>query len=147
MSPRAVLLRVLLCISLVLNGWGYAAASTQVHRMHATAEETAHATVAMAHSAMPCHALDHHGDGHSGLHAAADMASATNACDDTDGGKSNPDCCTSSQCACDCMQHATATPAHAPALPAVIARATDARAMGPDHPAPTLASPIRPPIV
>ncbi|HEY5849873.1 MAG TPA: CopL family metal-binding regulatory protein [Lysobacter sp.] len=147
MSPRAVLLRVLLCISLVLNGWGYASASTQMHHMHATAEEAAPGTAALANAAMPCHALDEHGDNHSAWHAAADMASATTACDDTDGGKSKPDCCTSAQCACDCLQHATATPAHAPALPAVIARAADARAMSPDRPAPTLASPIRPPIV
>ncbi|HEY5802074.1 MAG TPA: CopL family metal-binding regulatory protein [Lysobacter sp.] len=139
MSPRAVLIHLLLCISLVLNGSAYAVASTQMHRMHAAA------ATAMATTALPCH--DTHGSQHAGMHASADTASTASACHDSEDGRSAPDCCKSTQCSCDCLQHATATLAGISTLPAVIAGASVVRAMSPDHAAPTLASPIRPPIV
>lgn len=143
MSPRALLLRVLLILSLVLNGSGYAVASTQMHLAHMA---TVHSTIAAADmhdAAPPCHEQGGQHAGQSGMH---DMATNAAACDDAVTRHAAPDCCQSSQCACDWLQHATATLAQVPVLPSMAVRAPDVRAMHCSHAAPALANPIRPPI-
>lgn len=144
MPLHAFLLRALLCLSLVLNGSGYAVASTQMQLMHVAATQASLA--ATAHTAPPCHEQLHEGSAAPSLHVMADMASSAAACDGSHGSQAAPDCCQSSQCACDCLQYATATLADVPALPAVIEHAAETRALSPSHVAPTLANPIRPPI-
>lgn len=143
MPLRAFLLRALLCLSLVLNGSGYAVASTQMQLMHVAATQAALAAAAPA--APPCHEQLHEGSAVPSMHVMADMASST-ACDDGHGSQAGPDCCQSSQCACDCLQYATATLADVPALPAVIEHAAEIGPLSPSHVAPALANPIRPPI-
>ncbi len=144
MSLRAFLLRALLCLSLVLNGSGYAVASTQMQLMHVAAMQPSQA--AAAQTAAPCHEQLHPGSAAPSMHVMADMASSAAACDDGHGSPAAPDCCQSSQCACDCLQYATATLAEGPDLPAMIERAAEVRAPSPSHVAPALANPIRPPI-
>lgn len=135
MSPRALLLRVLLCISLVLNGSGYAVAATQMHMAHLAADNVA----AMDDADMPpCHS---HGDS---VEAVAKPAPMTD-CESTHA-PTQPDCCQSSQCACDCLQHATATLVQLPSPAATIARAPGIATMHDGHAAPALANLIRPPI-
>ncbi len=144
MLLRAFLLRALLCLSLVLNGSGYAVASTQMQLMHVAATQASLA--AAAQDAPPCHEQRDERSAAPALHVMADMASSAVACDDSHGSQATPDCCQSSQCACDCLQYATATLADVPALPAVIERAAELRAPSFSHVAPALANPIRPPI-
>jgi hypothetical protein len=145
MPLRAFLLRALLCLSLVLNGSGYAVASTQMQLTHVAATQASLA--AAAQIAPPCHEQRHDNDAAPSMHMMVDMASSAAACDDSQGSHASPDCCQSSQCACDCLQYATATLADVPALPAVIEHAAEIRALSPSHVAPALANPIRPPIV
>jgi hypothetical protein len=140
MPLRAFLLRALLCLSLVLNGSGYAVAPTQMQVMHVAATQAA---LAMAHQ--PCHEQLHEGSAAPTMHVMADTASS-GACDDGHGSQSAPDCCKSSQCACDCLQYATATLTDVPALPALIERTAPLLSLSPGHVAPALANPIRPPI-
>lgn len=144
MPLRAFLLRALLCLSLVLNGSGYAVASTQMQLMHVAAAQASLA--AAAQKAPPCHEQLHEGSTAPSTHLMADTASSAAACDDSHGSKAAPDCCQSSQCACDCLQYATATLANVPALPALIEHAAELGALSPSHVAPALANPIRPPI-
>ncbi|UNK49779.1 CopL family metal-binding regulatory protein [Lysobacter sp. S4-A87] len=143
MSLRAFLLRALLCLSLVLNGSGYAVASTQMQLTHMAATQASLAAAAQV--APPCHTQVDEGTAVATGHVMGDMASSA-ACDDRHGSQASPDCCQSSHCACDCLQYATATLADVPALPAVIERAAEIRALSPSHVAPALANPIRPPI-
>jgi hypothetical protein len=141
MPLRAFLLRALLCLSLVLNGSGFAVASTLMQLMHVAATQASLA----AQTSPPCHEQRHDERAAATLHVMADIASST-ACEDGHGSQAAADCCQSSHCACDCLQYATATLADVRAMPAMIERAAEIQALSPSHVAPALANPIRPPI-
>lgn len=143
MSPFAILLRVLLSISLVLNGMGTAVAATRMLVDHA-ATSVARTVVATTEvvATLPC-------EQHHGMAAAVSEGPAPIAAADTGAVKTKhptPDCCKSGKCGCACLQ---ATPAAllVMSLPqAVIARGAGVRAMKPEHASPALPQLIRPPI-
>ena len=127
MPVRLILLRLLLCVALLLNGTASAMAAA---RMAIPAAEPQ--GMAMQ-SAAPCHdmaTMDH----------AAEPAQASQGSDPA------PDCCTSGICQCTCVHAAQI------ALPFVLAPAFDARgarialSMPAGHAQPALPHPIRPPI-
>ena len=91
-----LVLRLLLCLLLVLNGTGYASAATQMSLAHIAMQ--AHAD----HRAPPCHDAAPHDEVASSLHAHADEDCAMSG-----SSAATPDCCQSSRCNCDCLQHAT----------------------------------------
>ncbi|WP_216957916.1 MULTISPECIES: CopL family metal-binding regulatory protein [unclassified Lysobacter] len=130
-----LVLRALLCLMLVLNGTGYTAAATQMGLAHlamsAPGEQAA---------TPPCHGESSH-DEVAAMHAHADDDCATAGMDD-----GAPDCCQSSHCNCDCLQHATAAIAifSVPAgLPPERHRAQPRQI---DRPSPPLPHLLRPPI-
>ncbi|MDR0182177.1 CopL family metal-binding regulatory protein [Lysobacter arvi] len=100
---RRIAFRLLLCLMLVLNGTGYAVAATQMNVAHVAAAVAA----LEAESKAPCH-------------ESAQAASAAHPHDADASTAGAPSCCQSSQCSCDCLQHATgamsvlAMPAQAP---------------------------------
>ena len=132
---RRIVLRLLLCLMVVLNGTGYAVAATQMHLAH-----VANAVATQEADAVPpCH------------EAAASKNAATSAYShaadparQADPGV--PSCCQSSLCNCDCLQHATAAMAVI-ALPAgapIGAGIAQPRVV--DRLAPALPNLLRPPI-
>ena len=107
---RRIAFRLLLCLMLVLNGMGYAVAGTQMNMTHVAMAVAAYE----AANNPPCHEA-------APVEPVAGMAHSHDAqmADASDPGV--PSCCQSSQCNCDCLQHATAAmsvvavPADAPA--------------------------------
>lgn len=91
------LFRLLLCLSLVLNGTGYAVASTQMQIAHwGMAVDTA------AKAAKPpCHDAGEQASHDAGAAAMNDGTAASSHGDQSG-------CCQSALCTCDCLQHATA---------------------------------------
>lgn len=143
-SLAAIALRLLLCLGLILNGSGYAFAATQKQLTHVAMAQThaSHHAAAAADgmSASPCHSQDEAGA------MAADHASHQASHQDPGKHGQAPDCCQSSQCVCDCLQHASLAIVGLPAPPSLAARAPSLHPLRAGHAAPTLANPIRPPI-
>ena len=143
MSTWPALLRVLLSIGLILNGSGYAVASTHMQMGYM-------ATVALAPLSTgdpvtvaqpPC---QHHDSG-----ASAPATQLPDAASYTAPAKSthpSPDCCKSGACRCACVNHAQAgIPAYSFRY-AVIEHASAVRPLKPGHVTPALPHLIRPPI-
>lgn len=132
MSLRALVLRLLLCLTLVLNGSGYAVAATQMALAHGNA------SLSMHREAMPCgHTADVQASG-----AATDIASCT-----AHGAPPAPaDCCQSPQCSCDCLQHASVATPMAVVIAGAPSHTGIAREMHADHVPPLLPNLFRPPI-
>lgn len=154
MSLSALLLRVLLCVSLIANGVGFAQASTRMqlahasHRAHDVAGPGADGASVQCHpgmtmashggEAMP--AMDHAAMGH-GVSDANDASPATDQAPDEPA-----DCCDGKTCQCACTQHASAgfIPEVSPgAMPAHSAIAMGGNSQ---HASPRLPHLIRPPI-
>lgn len=131
--PRfAVLLRVLLCFVLLLNGAAYAHAATGM-AMGNAAKEQARGDAPPCHEGMDMAApMDHEGAGSSGHH------------DDADG---LPDCCKAGSCDGFCTHHASALtwrmPLDARLHPAMLTPAYRADA----HASVRLPHRLRPPIL
>lgn len=127
----AFLLRLLLCLSLMLNGWGYAFASTQMQASHmATAQQPA---------APPCHSMEQ--GGLASMHAAQEASPHA-----APAKHGSPDCCEASLCACDCLQHASLAMPEALAGVSAELHVAHASRIAAGHSAPALADLIRPPI-
>ncbi|MFC3549491.1 CopL family metal-binding regulatory protein [Lysobacter cavernae] len=134
MTPFAFLLRVLLCIGLVLNGSGFAVAVTQMQMAHMASAVVMMPVQAKAgdeDASQACH------DVTATAHAQASSASSKH--------DPAPDCCQSSQCACDCLQHVSAAMA-VQVADSLIIRAPSLRPMPTGHASPVLPNLIRPPI-
>lgn len=160
MSIGSILLRLMLCLSLVLSGPGMAAGAAHPQAMHATDAGTAGTGHAQADgAALPCHRhanTQHSGTQHAGMqhpgmqlagmqHAGMDAARATVPDTGSPAGNPTPDCCGSGACTCACMQAAQA------ALPSIRAPLVAGSEVPPiplaaGHAAPTLRHLIRPPI-
>lgn len=149
MSLFSLLLRVLLCVTLIANGVGFAQASTRMQLAHAThgahaaqvevastpAEECHPGMTMASHAGTPMPVMDHaamgHGDAGTGtLDSAADSA----------------DCCAGNTCQCACTQHASTA-----FIATVAAGATPAHSVlvvggSSQHASPRLPHLIRPPI-
>lgn len=139
MTRFHITLRLLLCLSLAVNGTSYAAAGVRM--------QLEHAAVAVAAAAVeaPCHG---HETGNA-VAAPADQASAGDhsaqaaAMDATHG---VPDCCKTSQCAFACAQQAQAAATMEFSGSAVIEHVLVVGTLTAAHPAPPLPHLIRPPI-
>ena len=142
MSTRAILLRLLLCVALVLNGAASAMTSVQVTQMHADEHEAVSAPVApmaIGESEMPCH--------HDGQSAHSDDAAGAAAPAKDKQPRQAPDCCKSSTCACACVhQTAAMVPMMASQEGVVSLHVGSVQTMALDHPTPALPHLIRPPI-
>ncbi|MFZ5656218.1 MAG: CopL family metal-binding regulatory protein [Pseudomonadota bacterium] len=118
MTPFSLLLRVLLCVSLIANGIGFAGASTRMQLVHANhgamslstqaaAAGCIHPATARALAAdrSPADGAAVHA-GHTGTDDAAgyaaDLGSVT-----PDAPAGDMDCCDGSDCQCACAQHAS----------------------------------------
>lgn len=132
MKPWPVLLRVVLVLSLLLNGLGSAMASAKMTMpaMPATAQER----VATAPAAS-CHDM-----------AAMDRAAAAAPEQAPQGKHPQPDCCKSGLCQCVCAHAAQFASPAMPALGFDGMRARLAQPMRSSHADPALPHLIRPPI-
>jgi len=135
MSLPAFLLRLLLCVTLVLNGSGYAVAGTQMQLKHiATAEQVHRLAAEVAHDApVPCHSQ------------VAEMSHETVQSGSAASQHTSPDDC-QTVCSCDCLQHASL--AMLDLMPPTPERLNvpSTRRIPAGHAAPALANLIRPPI-
>lgn len=141
MCLPAFLLRLLLCMTLVLNGSGYAVAATQMQMTHmATAEQEHRLATEVADEAQaPCHSQvpDEKEAAPAMSHDAVQSGSPAS--------HGSPDDC-QMLCSCDCLQHASLamTDPMPPASEQLNALST--RRIPAGHAAPALANLIRPPI-
>ncbi|SFK92683.1 CopL family metal-binding regulatory protein [Lysobacter sp. cf310] len=155
----SVLLRLLLCVGLILNGSAYAVASTQMQLTHMTAAiEAAALAQTSCHDGMPQDGMAANGMTHDGLSMAGmsmagmDHESMSASADHRHHGQgqapdaAQPDCCKSPTCTCSCLQPAPATAIAFAFGGAHIGHSLIARPMSVDHDAPALPYPIRPPI-
>lgn len=140
MSLPVFLLRLLLCMTLVLNGSGYAVAATQMQLTHmATAEQVHRLATEVAHEAQaPCHSQvpDEKEAAPAMSHDAVQSPASQHG---------SPDDC-QTLCSCDCLQHASL--AMVDPMPPASGRlnAPSTRRIPVGHAAPALANLIRPPI-
>lgn len=140
----SVLLRLLLCLGLILNGSAYAVASTQMQLTHVTAAlEAAAAKSSSCHEGMAMAGMDMSGMDMSGMHHAA-MSVAGGHGDH--GATPEPDCCKSQTCDCSCLQPVPATAIAFALGGAHVGHGPIAQPMPIGHDAPALPYPIRPPI-
>ena len=141
MSIRAILLRVLLSVSLVLNGATGAAAAVRMQMPHDDGQAVAALTAKSPESAsgeMPCH-----------QQATETSDDAPLPASDPEPAKSKhstPDCCKSSSCNCACVQAAQAPLASVFVHALLVDHSHSASPLSPGHPSPALPHLIRPPI-
>jgi len=137
----ALLLRFLLCISLILNGSGFAMASPHARMAHT--DSMAMPVVspeATAATEPPCHT-----EQHSAVHAS-EVSDEAHDGSPADSKSPAPDCCASDTCQCACMHQAQAAiPLHA-LTHGIVEHTGGARMRKSGHPAPALPHLIRPPI-
>ncbi len=143
MSPFALLLRILISISLILDGTGTAVSATRMVVEHAATTHSMPVRANVTAAAMrPCHHQD-------SMAVAAGTTQAAMAEVPSAGTKSShrsKDCCRSGNCGCACLQ---GTPAAMVALTlprAVLIDVAIASPIKPGHASPALPHLIRPPI-
>ncbi|WP_149193465.1 CopL family metal-binding regulatory protein [Luteimonas suaedae] len=156
MSAWSILLRMLLCLGLILNGSGYALASASMPMEHSLASASAADVVTPAARTaakdVPCH-QQKHGTSESAAAAARSPSSASlpgsqspNDEPPTETPDLACDCCESGLCRGTCMHQGQAAVPAASQYDAVPAHDCDARPARPGHAAPALSHLIRPPI-
>ncbi len=141
MSARAIMLRVLLCLALVLNGATPAMASAQMVQMHAAHLSDSRAVtpatqVVSVEPSASCHDQV----------VQAQPQHADEVADHQQPDQSDPGCCKSNVCTCACVHHAAAMAPLVVFHGASIAQGNSVRPMALSHPAPALPHQIRPPI-
>jgi hypothetical protein len=132
MSIGSILLRLMVCLCLILQGTQAAFAATAIE------QHVSHAAMAL-HAAAPCHA---HGKAAIAAHPAASMQGHMS----TGSGHPKPDCCQHATCSCDCAQFAIADILLHPMLRMELAPQRILLPMDEGLPAPLLPHLIRPPI-
>ena len=142
MSVPAFLLRVLLCMTLILNGSGYAVAATQMQLTDMAAAEQPHrlATEVARDAPAPCHSQVPVQK--EAAPAMSDDAVRSGSIGSQDG---SPDDC-HALCSCDCLQHASLAMMDLMAPASERLNAPSTRRIPAGHAAPALANLIRPPI-
>ncbi len=138
-----IVLRLLLCLSLVLNGTGYVMAATQMQLAHGALA----APAVMTPTASPCHdeGASNLGPGPHG--AMSHAAAGTDDIPPPAAHGDEPGCCQSSLCTCDCLQHATAAITSVATPAAVRPGRYTASPRETRPPAPVLHALLRPPII
>ncbi len=140
MPVSKILLRLLLCLCLILDGTGAAFAATRGPLPHAPVAKAS--PVAMAMATMPC------GD-HAGMAATPQrmaMAAISGDARSMPSKHALPDCCKSGHCSCACTQQGMATLAWLAMPGASIGHANAVSAIATAHPAPALPHLMRPPL-
>lgn len=154
MSLFSLLLRVLLCVSLIANGVGFAQASTRMQLAHAAHGPNAPALPDALRSAQNCHpgmtmashsgdampAMDHAAMGHS-VPMHDESASVADV-----GLQDAADCCNGNSCQCACVQYASAAFTAAISTGPVPVHAAVLLGGTSQHASPRLPHLIRPPI-
>ena len=146
MHVWSILLRVLLALGLILNGSGYAVASTHMQMDHAALASTTSTTVAKPSMAAEPPCAEHH----SSMGSMSVKAQAAETAADTSSVKSghpSPDCCKSGACRCACVHQCQAAVFAVTFQLAVIEKASNVRPMASGHESPAVPHLIRPPIV
>lgn len=137
MSASAVLLRLLLCLVLVLDGIGSAGASA---RMAVAA--TGHPAAAAEPERCPSHPhAPEAADPHAGHHAPSPAAASAKCAD-----HANSHCCDSAACGCACAQTGSTAMFAAAPLALAFLPAAPLPSASAGRAAPVLAPSIRPPI-
>lgn len=145
MHVWSILLRVLLALGLILNGSGYAVASTHMQMDHAALASTTSTTVAKPSMAAEPPCAEHH-SGSQSMSAKADAVDTAEHATSGKYGLQSPDCCKSGACKCVCVHQCQATvPAIAFQL-AVIENASIVHPMTSGHESAAVPHLIRPPI-
>jgi hypothetical protein len=141
MSVWSILLRVLLSLSLALNGVSAAAAAVHMPLMLKTATQAASTGMQdVAGPGMPCH-------GHHGASKEIAQGVAPAAAPDPAPVKSpSPDCCKSGLCRCACVHGVQATLVADVSTPAILEHDRSVRPLLLGHAAPAAPHLIRPPI-
>lgn len=142
MSFTPVLLRVLLCISLVFYGSGLATAATRLQMQNAMAAVPALPSTDTASGrtlAASCHdasAMEMPAAHHAGM-LDGDAETTT---------QGSPDCCEATGCDCSCAQHVQVATTDLSVPSAMAVGSTAASRMTTGHTSPPLPHLIRPPI-
>lgn len=146
MSVCSILLRVLLALSLVLNGSGYAVASVHMQMDQAGQASTNITSVGNPSEAAepPCAA--HHASMGS-MSAKAQVGDTAADVTSVESGHPFPDCCESGACRCACVHQCQAAVFAVTLQLAVIEKVSNTRPMAPGHESPAVPHLIRPPIV
>jgi hypothetical protein len=135
------LLRLLLCMTLVLNGSGYAVAATQMQLLQvARAEQANRLATEVVHDApAPCHSQVGQKEPAPAMsHDAVKSGSSASQ-------HGSPDDC-QTLCSCDCLQHASLAMTELVPPTAERLNTPSTRRIPAGHAAPVLANLIRPPI-
>lgn len=146
MAWFSFLVRMLLGLSLILNGLGSAIASVPMSDRHDATPVTGSAGPGAVVKRQPCHESPGEDATRAGTsNGAAEIALAERVPDPIRLPPS-PDCCESGDCSCGCAHHASAA-VSTPVLPiAGIEHALVSSAARPRHVSPVLPHLIRPPI-
>lgn len=134
MSLATLLMRCLLCVALVLNSAGAAAASVRMLDMGSGSQGT-------SEKGGNAHDLDC--AGHADDHAGFWQESGSSSAHDT---QPDPDCCKSASCTCACVHGCATAIATQTGTPVIIIHAGVMPTPMTEHPAPALPHLIRPPI-
>ncbi len=144
MSVWSILLRVLLAVSLILNGSGYAVASAHMQMDHAALASTTTQPIVhpVATAEPPC--AEHHQGGSMAskipsADAATDAASVKS-------GDPSPDCCKTGACRGACVHSGPVAVPTMAFRPVVIEHANSVSPMISGHASPAIPHLIRPPI-
>ncbi|HEV8694412.1 MAG TPA: CopL family metal-binding regulatory protein, partial [Lysobacter sp.] len=147
MSAWSLLLRVLLSLTLILNGSGFAVASTHMSKAIAASAHAMHPPVHAQASQSPCHGdhasmmVSHHHDAERTVDQSPDQTeshlSKTHP-SKAHPSKSHSDCCQSGACRCVCNHASTAAIAMAFVRDVLIVRSDASRPVKPGRPAPAL---------
>lgn len=144
MSAWSILLRVLLTVALILNGSGYAVASSHMQMDHMVGAGGAPAFAEDSAGTAESGCSEHHRStvpvaGNAGADAVVDAASAKSSAP-------SPDCCKSGACRCVCVQQAQAAVPALALQPALVEHVRSLIPMDSDYASPALPHLIRPPI-
>jgi len=144
MSVWSILLRVMLTVGLILNGSGYAVASSHMQMEHTAMAGVAPPNAANSEATAGPACTEHPQAmvpvaENAGSDAATD-ASSVNSLDPS------PDCCKSGACRCACVQQAQAAVPAVVLHQAVIEHVGSVRPMESGHASPAIPHLIRPPI-
>lgn len=141
----SIVFRVLLAVSLILNGSGFAVASAHMHMDHAASERSiAQPNVHPVATAQP--PCGEHPQGSGSMAAGDPPGDATTNAASLMPEQESPDCCKSAACRCACVHQAQAAVPVVAFHAAAIERVSGVRPMKSGHASPAIPHLIRPPI-
>lgn len=146
MSAWSILLRVLLAVGLILNGSGYAVASTPMQMDHAAQTSATLTSVVNSSAAAEPPCAEHHASMGS-MSAKAQVAEIAADATLGESGHPSPDCCKAGACRCACVHQCQAAVFAVVLQLPVIEKISNVRPMTSGYESPAVPHLIRPPIV